>query len=157
MTNYAQPSHRAYLEQSLGAHAAYKLHYHIVWSVKARHRILVGEVATALHEVLVRCASSLNLTLLAFHVEPEHVHLLTSLRPDMAVATVTGRLKGATSRQLRQQFSAIRDLDERSLWNDGYFARTLGDINIAQAKAYLDRQQQHHDEGCDERRPEGRG
>ena len=145
MTDHAQPSHRAYLEPSLGAHAAYKLHYHLVWSVKARRRVLVGEIATTLHEALISCAASLNLALLAFHIEPEHIHLLASLRPDMSVATVLGRLKGVTSRRLRQTYPALRDLDARSLWNDGYFARTLGDINIAQAKAYLDRQATHHD------------
>ena len=146
MTDHAHSSHRAYLEHSLGAHAAYKLHYHFVWSVKARQRVLVGEIATTLHEALIGCAASLHITVLAFHIEPEHIHLLASLRPDTSVATVVGRLKGATSRQLRQTYPALRARDDRSLWNDGYFARTLGDINIAQAKAYLDRQQQHHDE-----------
>jgi putative transposase len=146
LTDHAQSNLRTYLEHSLGAHAAYKLHYHFVWSVKARHRVLVGDIATTLHEVLIDCASSLNVTLLAFHIEPEHIHLLASLRPDMSVSMVVGRLKGATSRRLRQTYPDVRALDERSLWNDGYFARTLGDINIAQAKAYLDRQQQHHGE-----------
>jgi putative transposase len=107
VTDHAQSAHRAYLERSLGAHAAYKLHYHFVWSVKARRRVLVGEIAITLHEALIDCASSLHVTLLAFHIEPEHIHLLASLRPDTSVATVMGRLKGATSRRLRQTYPAL--------------------------------------------------
>ena len=36
MTSHAADHHRAYLERSLGTHAAYTLHYHLVWSVRAR-------------------------------------------------------------------------------------------------------------------------
>ncbi len=146
MTDYAEPSHRAYLERTLGAHAAYKLHYHLVWSVKARHRVLVGTVAAALREELANGAATVGITMIALHVEPEHVHLVVSLRPDMTVAAAVGRLKGASARRLRQRFAAIYALDARSLWNAGYFARTLGDLNVAQAKAYLDRQKEHHEE-----------
>ncbi len=128
----------------MGAHAAYVLHYHLVWGVKARHRLLEGPVAAALCESMAATAQAIGVTLLALHVEPEHVHLLVSLRPDMAVATVVGRLKGASSRHLREAYPSLRDVDATSCWSDGYFARTVGDITTAQAKAYLDRQREHH-------------
>ncbi|MDB5075157.1 MAG: transposase IS200-family protein [Chloroflexi bacterium] len=144
MTGHAEPDHRAYLERSLGAHAAYTLHYHLVWSVKARHRVLLSPVATALRADLLRTADSIGVTILALHVEPERVHLLVSLRPDIALATVVGRMKGASARRLRETFPSVRAVDERACWSNGYFARTLGDITIAQAKAYLDRQREHH-------------
>jgi REP element-mobilizing transposase RayT len=87
--------------------------------VKARRRVLSEEIATTLHEALIDCAASLHVTLLAFHIEPEHIYVLASHRPEMAVATVMGRLKGAASRRLWQIYPALRDLDERLLWNDG--------------------------------------
>ncbi|MDB5059065.1 MAG: transposase IS200-family protein [Chloroflexi bacterium] len=145
MTDHAEPDHRAYLERSLGAHAASTLQYHLVWSVKARYRVLLGPVATALRADLLRTADSIGVTILALHVEPELVHLLVSLRPDIALATVVGRLKGASARRLRETFPSVRAVDERGCWSTGYFARTLGDITIAQAKAYLDRQREHHE------------
>jgi REP element-mobilizing transposase RayT len=95
MTDHAVPAHRAYLEHTLGAHAAYKLHYHLVWSVKARQRLLVGAVAETLRDELLRVAEAAGVTMLTLHVEPEHVHLIMSLRPDMTVSGVVGRLKGA--------------------------------------------------------------
>lgn len=40
------------------------------------------------------------------------------------------------------------DFAPRSLLDGGYFARTLSDINIAQAKVNLDRQMAHHKQCC---------
>ncbi len=144
MTSYAVDHHRAYLEWSLGAHAAYTLHYHLVWSVRARRPLLHGAVATALRDHLLDASAQAGITLLAFHIAPEHVHVLLSLRPDMAVATAVQRLKGASSRRLRQEFPHLHARHQEALWNTGYFVRSLGDVNVAQAKAYLDRQRTHH-------------
>src|SRR5712692_8607050 len=144
MAEYADDRHRAYLERTFSAHAAYTLHYHLVWSVKARQALLHGTVAEALRDELLAIAERAGITVLALHVEPEHLHVLLSLRPDMAVATAVGRLKGASAHFLRQTFPRIHEAHEQSLWNDGYFARTLGDLSAAQAKAYLDRQRERH-------------
>ena len=91
MTDYAVPTHRSYLERTLGAHAAYTLHYHLVWSVKGRRRLLVGAVASTLCAELLRAAEDAGVTLLTVHVEPEHVHVIMSLRPDMAVSSMVPR------------------------------------------------------------------
>jgi putative transposase len=151
MADYADDRHRAYLERTFGAHGAYTLHYHLVWSVKGRKALLRGAVAAALRDELLQIAERAGITILTLHVEPEHLHVLLSLRPDMAVATAVGRLKGASAHFLRQAFPQIRAVHEQSLWNDGYFARTLGDVNTAQAKAYLDRQRARHAGAVEER------
>ncbi len=144
MTSHAADQHRAYLERSLGAHAAYTLHFHLVWSVKARRPLLRDAVALALRDHLVQIGEHADIHVLAFHIEPEHVHVLLSLRPEMSVATAVQRLKGASSRHLRQVFPQLASLHENALWNTGYFVRSLGDVSVAQAKAYLDRQRAHH-------------
>ncbi|HZS90791.1 MAG TPA: IS200/IS605 family transposase [Chloroflexota bacterium] len=144
MTSHAADNHRAYLERSLGAHAAYSLHYHLVWSVKARRPLLHDAVALALRDHLVRVGEQADIHILAFHIEPEHVHVLMSLSPGMAVATAVQRLKGSSSRHLRQAFRQLAELHEGALWNTGYFVRSLGEVSVAQAKAYLDRQRERH-------------
>jgi putative transposase len=157
MAEFADDRHRAYLARTFGAHAAYTLHYHLVWSVKGRRPALDGAVAEALRDELLRIAERAGITILALHIEPEHLHALLSLRPDMAVATAVGRLKGASAHFLRQAFPHLRTAHERSLWNDGYFARTLGDVSAAQAKAYLDRQRARHTDARVDRAEQGAG
>jgi putative transposase len=144
MTDYAVDRASAYVDRSRGAYAAFSLHYHLVWSVRARQPVLVGAVATTLHDCLLRAGEEPEINLLAFHIEPDHVHLLFSLSPAMAVADAVKRLKGASSRHLRHAFPELLALPGDALWNTGYFARSLGDVNVAQAKAYLDRQRSRH-------------
>ena len=144
MTDYAADRHRAYLDRTLGPHAAFILHYHLVWSVKARKPLLTEDVVLALCDALQATAQAARIQILALHVESEHVHLLISLPPQVSIATAVGRLKGASAHSLRQMFPALRDAHEHSLWNDGYFVRSLGDVTTGQAKAYLDRQRQRH-------------
>src|SRR5579864_9466584 len=110
MTSHAADHHRAYLERSLGAHAAYTLHYHLVWRVRARRPLLRDEVAVALRDHLLATSADAGINLLAFHIEPEHVHVLLSLQPAMAVASAVHRLKGASSRHLRQAFPHLQEL-----------------------------------------------
>jgi putative transposase len=145
MTDYAVDRHSAYVERTLGAHAAYSLHYHAVWSVRARRPLLQRAVAEALRDCLLRVGDEAGISILAFHIEVDHVHLLFSLEPSQAVASAVKRLKGTTSRELRKQFPDLLAAEQDALWSTGYFVRSLGDVNVAQAKAYLDRQRAHHE------------
>jgi REP element-mobilizing transposase RayT len=60
-----------------------------------------GLVRRGLGAVCSRVAGDLGETLLALHGEPDHVHLLVRHPPTLAVATLVNRLKGASSRALR--------------------------------------------------------
>ena len=144
MVTHAADHHRAYLERSLGAHAAYTLHYHLVWSVKARRPLLQNAVALALRDHLMQVGEQADIHILAFHIEPEHVHVLMSPRPDMAVSVAVQRLKGSSSRHLRQAFPQLVALQEGALWNTGYYVRSLSEVSVAQVKAYLDSQRARH-------------
>jgi putative transposase len=144
MVDHAVDRHSAYVERTLGAHAAYSLHYHVVWSIRARRPLLLGEIAHELSDCLLRLESEAGISILAFHIEADHVHVLFSLKPSQAVASAVKRLKGASSRHLRKLFPMLQDSDQDALWSHGYFVGSLGDISVAQAKAYLDRQREHH-------------
>ena len=53
VTDYASDRRRAYVDRSASAHAAYSLHYHLVWSVRARRPLLVGDIAQACGDCLL--------------------------------------------------------------------------------------------------------
>ena len=70
---------------------------------------------------------------------------MISLRPVHNVAGIVNKIKGATSRVLRLEFPELSSIvDEKSLWANGYYAGTVGNANVAQIKAYLDKQRDHH-------------
>ena len=144
MVDYADGTAQSYVERSHGAHAAYTLHYHVVWSVRRRRPALTADRAAFLRDLLLHVGAQHGIHLLAFHIESTHVHALISLKPDQPISTVMQTLKGTSSHILRETFPELRTECSDGLWGTGYFARTLGDVNVSQAKAYLDRQKEHH-------------
>jgi putative transposase len=63
------------------------------------------------------------------HVSKDHVHLLLSAPPQLAVSEVVQRLKGRSSRCLLEEFNELRrQFWGRHLWTRGYFAASTGNV-----------------------------
>jgi len=145
MSEYFDPDKENYISTLRSSNASYRLYYHLVWGTKNRKAILNKEIGSRLIQIVAEICETEKCQLLGIHIEPEHVHVLISLRPDNNVASMVKGIKGKTSRMLRLEFpELLRIVDEKSLWADGYFACTVGDANVAQIKVYLDKQRDHH-------------
>lgn len=108
------------------AHGVGDTTFHFVWCTKYRHEVLVGEVKSACIRVLHEVGRRLGYVLDDVTVEPDHVHLVVSLPPTVAVSEAFRRLKGASSRQIRQLFPTMvqRYFWGSGLWSPGKFWRT---------------------------------
>ena len=124
---------------SKNAGAVFSLKYHIVFCPKYRRPVLVGEVETRLRELLTAKASELGMTIHALEVMPDHVHLFVESDPTRCVAEIVNRLKGFTSRLLRQEFPALRSRLP-TLWSRSYYAGTVGAVSEATVKRYIENQ-----------------
>jgi putative transposase len=75
------------------------------------------------------------------NVQVDHVHLLVQLPPKESVSHAVQLMKGGTSRVIRTEFP---ELDEflwgNSLWADGYFAESVGQVTEARMRAYIQNQ-----------------
>jgi putative transposase len=75
------------------------------------------------------------------NVQVDHVHLLIQLPPKEAVAHAVQLLKGGTSKVIRQEYPELEEfLWGDSLWADGYFAESVGQVTEATIKAYIQNQ-----------------
>lgn len=83
--------------------AVYNINYHLVWCPKYRRKVLTGEVATRLGEILKGTAAQYGMELLACEVMPDHVHLFVSAPPRYSPAELAKLFRGRTSRRLRQE------------------------------------------------------
>ena len=145
MSDHFDPDKENYVATLHSQHASYRLYYHLVWGTKYRRAALKEEINSQLIQIISITCEKEGYHLLGIHVEPEHVHVLISLHPTNNVANTVNKIKGATSRVLRSEFPELLWMvDEKSLWANGYCAHTVGDANVAQIKAYLDRQREHH-------------
>jgi putative transposase len=118
------------------AGAVYSLKYHIVWCPKYRRPVLVDAVADRLRGSLAEKAAELGMTVHALEVMPDHVHLVVESDPTRCVAEIVNRLKGHTSRVLREGFPSLRSRLP-TLWSRSYYAGSIGHVSAATVERYI--------------------
>jgi putative transposase len=124
------------------AHAAYDTAYHLVWSPKYRKEILQGAIADRVREMFQEIAEQYDITIEEMEVSPDHVHIFCSFPPRYSIAQVGSRFKSLSARAIFREYPQVkRKLWGGELWEDGYFARTVGDKVTAEViRKYI----QHH-------------
>ena len=123
-------------------HAVYDTLYHLVWSPKYRRDVLQGEIQQRVQELFADIAEQYDITIEEMEVSPDHIHIFCSFPPRYSIAQVVTRFKSLSARAIFREFPRIkRRLWGGELWEDGYFARTVGDKVTAEViRRYI---QQH--------------
>jgi len=122
------------------SHAVYDLKYHVVWVTKYRKPVLRGETATRLRELIRQTCATLDVYIVSGHVAVDHVHLLLSVPPNVAVSDLMQRLKGRSSRRMLEEFGELnRQFWGRHMWARGYFAASSGNVTDV-IKQYIESQ-----------------
>ena len=131
-----QPKDSRYVKN---AGAVFNLSYHIVFCPKYRRKVLVGDVETRRKHILYATAQQYGVLIETMEVMPDHVHLFVTSDPTRCVAEIVNRLKGVSSRLLRQEF---RHLVSKmpTLWSRSYYAGTVGHVSESTVKKYIENQ-----------------
>lgn len=111
------------------------INYHFVWIPKRRKKVLVGNVARRLEELLYEKCQKLDIDILGLEIAKDHVHLFVNTPPVIAPHQIMFRLKGYTSRILRQEFPHLMRLP--SMWTRSYYCGTAGEMSSDTIKKYI--------------------
>lgn len=111
------------------------LNYHLIWCPKRRRRVLVNAVQVRLDGLIREVAAELDCTVLALEIMPDHLHLFLSAPPTLAPNQIVRRIKGRSSRVLRQEFPHLLRLP--SLWTRSYFVSTAGNVSSQTIQRYI--------------------
>jgi len=127
-----------------GSHTVYDIKYHLVWITKYRKPVLRGEIAKHLRELVKQTCATLDVEIVSGHVAADHVHLLVSVPPQVAVSQLVQRLKGRTSRLMLDAFTELsRQFWGRHLWARGYFVASSGNVTDEVIKQYIEAQEKN--------------
>lgn len=121
-------------------HAAYSLHYHIILSIKYRHKCVTEEMLERLRAIFTDVSKSWRCTLVEFGGEADHVHLQVEAHPSMNLARFVGNLKTVSSRYIRKEFADhLRQFFWKTrFWNSAYAVMSAGGhASIEQLLAYI--------------------
>ena len=110
------------------SHAIYEAKYHLVWCPKYRKRILVGEIRERVKELFFEIAERFDFEIDRCEVAEDHIHVLISFPPRYSIAQVVGIIKGKSGSKIFEEYPRLKKkLWGGHLWEQGYFARTVGE------------------------------
>ncbi len=129
------------MEYRYGSHTVYNIEYHFVWVTKYRYKVLTGDIAHRVKELVRQSCEAFEIKIISGVVSNDHVHVFVSAPPSMAPSEIMRRIKGRTSSKLFEEFPHIKKRYwGRHFWGRGYFCATSGQITDEMIKSYLE----HH-------------
>jgi REP-associated tyrosine transposase len=126
--------------------SAYQLHFYLCFKTHyARPLFAEPAVQTTINNVVEDVCNRHGYHLLDTRVSPDHLRLLLSLKPDQTVSRAVQMVKGNLSRQVPLAYPALMERHRtRTLWAEGYFARSSGKADIRTVRDYVEAQPVHH-------------
>jgi len=126
------------------SHCVYQCDYHIVLVTKYRRAIFNKGIFAYFNNKLAEITE--HYPVIRFkevNHDKDHIHLLVSIPPIIAVGKVVGIIKQNTSREFKQKFPFVKQVyyGIDSIWSEGYFVSTVG-INETIIQAYIKHQGQ---------------
>ena len=111
------------------SHSVYDCAYHLVWCSKYRKKIFERpEVRERAGKMIQEICEAYDIEIMEMEVTEEHLHLLVSFPPSRSIGEVVRIIKSNSGRGLFREFPGLKKrLWGGELWEDGYFARTVGD------------------------------
>ena len=117
-----------------------QLFYHLVWSTKNREPLLTPDVEPVIHNFLRTKAIGLGATVFALNGVEDHVHVVVSIPPKIAVARFIGQIKAVAS----AKFNNSRSDSPLFAWQNKYGAFSFDAKRLPNYTAYVERQKSHH-------------
>ena len=129
----------------------YRCYFHVVWCPKYRRRVITsndpsianppikgdpGPVDERLVEIIGQVCDDVGAELVEVETMPDHVHLLVGVDPQFGINHLVKRIKGRSSRLLRQEFPSLRRRIP-TLWTNSYFVATVGGAPLNIIKQYI--------------------
>ena len=114
----------------------YSCKYHVVWCPKYRRKVLVDGVDSRLKELIIQICQEIQVDIIEMEIMPDHLHLLIEVDPQFGIHKAIKRIKGKTSRILRQEFPYLTT-KLPTLWTNSYFVSTVGGAPLEKIKEYV--------------------
>lgn len=124
-----------------GSHTVYNIEYHFVWVTKYRYKVLGGEIAERVRELVRQTCEAFEIRIISGVVSRDHVHILVSAPPTLAPSEIMRRVKRRSAKRLFEEYPHIKKRYwGKHFWARGYFCATVGQMTEEMIKSYLE----HH-------------
>lgn len=119
----------------------WRTYYHLVWATHQRYPLITDTCEASLYQYIEKKATSLNCSLHAINGMADHIHLVVSIPPNLAISEFVKSIKGGSSRYMNQTYT-----ENRFAWQREYGVFSLGSKQLESAISYVQNQKRHHAE-----------
>ncbi len=117
-----------------------QLYFHIVFAVKGRTNLISIKWKEELYKYITGIITNKNQKLIAINGMPDHIHLLTGMKPDGCLSDLVRDIKANSSKFINEKKWVVGKFE----WQQGFGAFTLGHSQLDVIGSYIKNQQQHH-------------
>jgi putative transposase len=114
--------------------------YHLVFSTKCRIPLITSNLQEELYRYIGGIIRGEGGVLLEIGGIEDHIHILTKLKPSIAVSEITARIKGNSSKWANETKMKMRKFG----WQEGYGAFSVSESQVPRLAKYIQSQQEHH-------------
>lgn len=110
---------------------------------KYRRKVINAEILKSLESIFSKLCQNQKSELIEFGGEPDHVHLLIDISPDIAPSRLVNTLKTISSRMIRKEFAEHINKFYRTapvFWTGAYCAISAGGAPLEVLKQYIQNQ-----------------
>jgi len=112
--------------------------YHIVWSVKYRKEVLIGEIETSFKNISMVVADEKGFIIKEIECDRDHIHVFVSAKPKIPPSYLYKMMKGISARKLFVKYPELKKkLWGGKLWNSSTYVETIGHISEETVRKYI--------------------
>lgn len=115
------------------------INYHFVFCPRYRRKIFnIPNVEERFKHIVKYICEEMEIEIIAMECDKDHTHMFLNCLPTLSPADTMQKIKGVTSRVLRDKFSELMKMP--SLWTRSYFVSTAGNVSSETIKKYVENQ-----------------
>ena len=107
-------------------HSTSMLADHLVFGPKYRGAILRPDIREYARQVILDICDEMGLEVIRMAIGADHVHIFFNYPPRYSVSEIAKRIKGKSSKLLRERFPELREWCPDGLWSPGCFHGSVG-------------------------------
>ena len=128
------------------SHAVYNTRYHLVWAPKYRTWILKEKLRDTVKELFEEILKARDCEVKEMEIAEDHIHIFTSIPPKYSVGQMVRVLKRVSAQEIFLRYPEVKtELWGGEFWQDGYFARTVGDKVTSETIKHYIRYHRHEE------------
>lgn len=118
-----------------------QIFYHIVFAVKGRANLVNSIWKDDLYKYISGIVTNQDQKLYIVNGMPDHIHILVSCKPNMALSNLVKEIKEHSSKYINDKGF----IQGKFNWQEGFGAFSVSFKNVEQVVNYIKNQEKHHE------------